>query len=371
MNKENVKIKNDFLQFIKSAHDISDQTIENYDRILKSFIKNIGNKKIKELKEKDILNYLNKFNESSFNPRLSTLNQLYRYYLNLDRRETPEILKRIRFKSNNKILNKRKMEYMEKVVTEEEYQKLIDNCSKYQHKAIIETLRYFGIRNTELRSMKIKGVKYEDGMTKIKVYQSKTKLREVIYNGRADYLLTWIKNYHPKPEQNNYVFTVTGRRPYTKGGLEVMIKRTCKRAGIKKILPHDLRHTKITFDRKNGIPDTHITNNHGLVKGSRMLQVYDHNESKDFEEWIKQNRTEIKPTFELLEKQKKILEEKHEKEIQYLKNEFENMKEIMIEGFYFNMKNIQRQIKKGQTEDIEVKRFKKYAKEIDNLIKNW
>ena len=73
------------------------------------------------------------------------------------------------------------MEYREKVVTNEQYQKSTDGTTLYQHKAIIETLRLFSIRNSELRSMKIKGVKFENGFTKISVYKSKTIPRPVIY----------------------------------------------------------------------------------------------------------------------------------------------------------------------------------------------
>lgn len=77
----------------------------------------------------------------------------------------------------------------------------MDNCTKYQHKAIIETLKIFEIRNSELRSMKIKVVKNNDEENiKIAVDQCKTISRKVIYEGRANYLLTWVEKIITKKE---------------------------------------------------------------------------------------------------------------------------------------------------------------------------
>jgi site-specific recombinase XerD len=322
MNNENIRIKNEYLEFLKATTDKTKRTIEHIDDVLTALIKFIKDMDLTKVKEKDIIEYLNKYSEQAYNPRLSILRTFYRWHLKLEEKEYPEFLKRLKLKSIDKIRRRNKMKYREKIVTEEEYHTLIDNCTKYKHKAIIETLYLFGVRNSELRTMKIKGVEYnEEGNTKIVVYESKTMPRDVIYSGRADHLLTWINNYHPyRNNPENFVFNSVTNKPYETQGIDAILRRTCKNAGLRKIVPHDFRHTSISNDRKNGVPQTFIESNHGLIDSSKMMQVYDHNESKEYEEWLKQRKKEIKPKYELLEKQKKTLEEKHEKEIIELKN---------------------------------------------------
>jgi site-specific recombinase XerD len=331
MNKvfeENKKINAQYIQFIKATTDKTTNTLRYMSDVLRSWNKHLKNKNYKETTEQNVIEYLSKYSEQNYNPRLSILRNFYRWYLKLEENELPIFLKRLKLKSITKIRRRNKMKYREKLITEEEYQTLLDNCTKYKHKAIIETLFLFGIRNSELRSMKIKGVEYtEQGNTKIIVYESKTKPRTVIYDGRAEYLLTWVNNYHPHRNKENakehFVFNSMLEKPYLTQGIDAILRRACKRAGLRRIVPHDFRHTCISYHRKNGTPQTHIEENFGLIEGSKMMEVYDHNDSKDYEEWLYQRKQEIKPTFVVLKKR----EEKHEKEIKQLQEENKQIQE--------------------------------------------
>jgi site-specific recombinase XerD len=369
MEKENIRIKNEYLDFLKATTDKSKKTISHENDVLTAYIKFIKTKDLTQVKEKHVIEYLNKYSEQAYNPRLSILRNFYRWHLKLEEREYPEFLKRLKLKSITKIRNRNKQKYREKLVTEEEYQKLIDNCTKYKHKAIIETLKLFGIRNSELRSMKIKGVEYtKEGFTRIIVYESKTMPRPVVYNGRAEYLLTWINNYHPyRKNQESYVFNSVIERPYECQGIDGILRRTCKKAGLRKIRPHDFRHTSISNHRKNGTPETHNERNHGLIEGSKMMRVYDHNESKDYEEWLKKKKQEIKPTYELLEKQKETLEMKHQKELDNLKKEMQEMrKEIHFQQSNMFMLDMNDKTNLKYIEQKKKEWYKKYYPEDKN-----
>jgi len=340
-NENKLKLYTNFLKSTDNTEETNKHTIQ----VLRSYLSKLKTKPLEKTKEQDIINYLSKFNETTFSPRLSIIRKFYRYTLKIDDNTLPPFLKRIKLKSNLKIRRKREILYREKLVSDEKYHQLIDHAKTYQHKAIIETFKLFGLRNSELRNMKINGVTYNNGLTKITIPKSKTTPRESIYDGRAEHLLTWIENYHPnRIDKNSYVFTSINNKQYTSPGIYLILRRTAELAKLKPIKPHDLRHTYITNARKNGIPDTHIENNTGLIQHSDMIKVYDHNQIKDYEEWLIQRQQDTKPTYESLKKQKQELETKQQKEIEELKKKMVTIDDIaplIIELFKKAGKNIE------------------------------
>ena len=222
--------------------------------------------------------------------------------------------------------------YRERVITEEEYQRLLDNTYKIMHKAMIETLYLFGCRASELLKMNSNDVTYDGEFTRV-IFKHSKELRDNVYYGRAEHLLKWVESYQPFKNQNNKPLWITSiykdkktkenlyNTRFTINGLEKAFKVISKRANIRTITPHDFRHTRTSIERNKGTPQTHIENNLGFRKGTLMMQVYDHNKTKDYEEYLKQKRKETPATHELLLKQKEQLELKHEKEISDLKDQ--------------------------------------------------
>ena len=325
----------DYFDFKKTVKNLTNNTISEQFNNLESYDKFI-NKPFTEVTEKEILEYLSRYKPTTRNPRLSILRGFYKWLLKLDENQPlPEYLRRLKFVR----LKQDDIKYRERVVTEQEYNILIANCSTPMHRAIIETLYNFGVRRSELVSMKASDVIYCEGITKITVRESKTRTRDSIYDGRSKYLLEWVEVYHPYKEQSDKpLFPGSKDKSFNKVSVNHLIKRTCQKARLKrKITPHDFRHTAITNSRAKGVPDTHIETNYGLVHGTSQLQIYDHNKTKNYEEYLRARNSEIPITHE---KQKEIietLEQKHEKEIKNIKEELEAFK------LFFDVK-----IKKGE-----------------------
>jgi hypothetical protein len=78
------------------------------------------------------------------------------------------------------------------------------------------------------------------------------------------------------------------------------------------------------------MPETHICTKYGWVKGSTMLQEYDHNDYDDLRKWLKAHEPNNKPpSYETLKRQKEHLEKKNTEELDVLRNEITKMKQKM------------------------------------------
>jgi site-specific recombinase XerC len=256
------------------------------------------------------------------------------------------------------------LNYRERIVSEEEYNALIDNARMLMHKAMIETLYLFGCRVSELVSMNAEDVKYnEDGITTITVRDSKTIPRDISIEGRAEYLLKWYENYQHfkgkknKPLWSNYQKNKHNR--YTIGSLEKSIRVICKRACLRHITPHDFRHTAITRFRKNGEDETDIQTVFGLSKSSVMMKVYDHNKIEDYQKKLRKRIKKPKPTYEMLEKKTD--------EIKELKDKIQTLERIVKFDTYY--------LDRGTAEsddiiqDMAMKYYELVERYGDNFIK--
>lgn len=311
---------------------LSDKTIDYYKKILR-YLSNDLNKPFKEANEQDIINHLKGKKPRTKNPRITTFRSFYRYIYNLDENQSlPDCIKRI--KANR--VRHDDIEYRDKIITEEEYQKLLNYSFSPMHKAIIETFWITGARMGEIISINATDVHYDGEFTRIILRESKSETREFTYPSRAEHLLLWAEELQPYKNQKDKPMFASKYGSDEHKRIhdiypETIIKRICKRAKIKHITPHDFRHTKITTMLKNGIPETHVKTLLGFEKDTNMFKVYDHNRTKDYEEWFKDKKEETKPSYQLLEKQKKTLEEKHEKEIKEIKLKMQLFEELTKE----------------------------------------
>ena len=341
MYKENKNISLSSLELYKSYLDVLDRTL---------------NKLFKEAKEEDILSFLRNYKTAkSKNGKISLLKQFYRYIYGLDKYDKlPECIRRI----ERAIERFDEMKYRERVITEEEYNSMLLCCNNPQQKTIIETLYNFGVRRSEMLSIRLKDVKYDGENTKIKVRESKTETREAIYKGRSKHLLEWTETLFPyKDEPDKYVFfsSKSPDKHYTPENINHMVRKLGKDAGIKRrIKPHDFRHMSITNLRKEGVPDTHIKTNTGLTKDSKQIGTYDHNKLRDYEEWLRKRKKESKPTYDLLEGEKRKLEEdfKIQLEEQRKKSSFLEKRLRNLEEF-INIKSKSEEFQNNQMDKLE------------------
>lgn len=327
------KIVDDYFKFRVNVTGMAESTANTRKPTLNKFLREIQ-KPIKKITETDIINFLNNYKSSTRNSLLSSLRNFLQWHYNLDKKDKlPDCIKRIQFigkkqeHRNGEFLKKR-----ERIVHPNEYIKLIETATDIKHKAIIETLYLYGIRVSEMLSMTSDGIKEQDGLTVITVWKSKTQARDVPINEYPQYLLEWYHTYQPFRNQKDkplWVSNYSGNINQTikKNSINRLLERLTKRASMEKhISPHDFRHTSISRDLVNGMPQTLIETKYGLIHGTRQLQVYDHNQTKELEEYLTKQPIDNPETYQSLKKVKETLEQKHENEIDDLKEEIKNMK---------------------------------------------
>ena len=325
---DNKVIIEEYGRFRLEAENISPNTIENQWFILTKFSNHL-NKPFKEAAEKDVLEFLIMYKDSTRDNIIATLRKFYKKLFDLDNGDKlPKCIRNIRPVGKKK---RDDINYRERVITEDEYQRLLDHARTPMHKAMIETLYLFGVRASELLSMNATDAVYDGEFTKITVRESKTKTREVPYRGRANLLMAYVESYQPfKGQKGKPLWVGQNNGKFSQRGMLNLMERTSRYAGLdRRVNNHDFRHTSISRDRANGVPDTFIEIKHGLVHGSLMMSVYDHNKTKGYEEYLQGKGGKTEQTYETLKQQKEQLEQEKDNEISQLKSKVDMMTNMM------------------------------------------
>lgn len=320
----------------KREDGITKESLQRYRSAL-TLLSNNLNKPFKEATQQDILNHLSEYKQRTKNFRITLFREFYQWLFNLeDTDPLPDCIRKVKIRT----IEIDEIKYREKIVTETEYNLLMDNCTKPMYKAIIEALWCFGSRKNGIRSLLVKDVTFDGVFTKIVIREDKTQPREVVYKGRCEHLLKWKESLCPLRDDPNAPLFVSRKNPgdfnehyeqVCEDYIYDMLKRMCERSGLRQIKPHDFRHTCATRLLKDGVPTTHVCSQLGWKKNTAMVKVYDHNSVKDYQDYLmkKSQGNDVKPTYELLEKQKKDLEGKYQKQVSSLQDQMKEMRDDM------------------------------------------
>lgn len=247
-----MELKNqDFMNMFLSAKDIegcSKRTIKYYKDIIEKFLNNIG-KSIKEITTDDIRLYLAYYKENS-NCNTVTMDNLRRVFSSF-----------FAWLENEDYIIKSPVRRIHKVKTavtvketfsDENIEKMRDNCSNIRELAIIELLLSTGMRVGELVNLNIEDLNIED--RSCVVLGKGNKQREVYFDARTKIHL---KQYLSTRTDNNRALFVSKIRPYNRitiSTIETLIRQLGKDLNIKKAHPHKFRRTMATMAIDKGMP---------------------------------------------------------------------------------------------------------------------
>lgn len=242
-----------FLIYLELDLNYSLNTVKTYENGLEQFIKYLKGKNILDCDNKNIEDFLQNLcdlSSTSLANYLSSLRAFYNYYLKVgkikanpcDLVDMPKLAKKLptylTIDEVNELLNIK-----------------VNDSFGARNKAILELLYSSGLRISELVSLEINNIDFDDCI--VRVFGKGSKERIVPMNDYAIIALKeYIDNYRPsmlKEELNNYLFLNNHGKKMTRQGVFKMIKKECLIKGIKKnISPHTLRHTFATHLLQNG-----------------------------------------------------------------------------------------------------------------------
>ena len=141
---------------------------------------------------------------------------------------------------------------VKEVISDEEVEKLRDNCSTLRDLAIIDLLYSTGIRVGELVRLNIADIDFES--RECIVFGKGDKERRVYFDAKTKIHL---KEYINSREDNNSALFVSLNAPYNRlkiSGVEIRLRQLGRRLKLKAIHPHKFRRTMATRAIDKGMP---------------------------------------------------------------------------------------------------------------------
>ena len=204
------------------------------------------------------------------------LRKLYRIIRGIEEKgEYPEEVKWISLK-----LTSSHKKLPEELLTEEEIIKIIQKTEKVRDRAMLSVLAESGCRISEVGTMQIKHVSFEQYGARLTV-NGKTGMRKILVINCTPYLQEWI-NQHPfNDNSESYLWIAPNGEFLSYTRISTILKESVKRAGIKKrVYPHLFRHSRATL-LANIMSDSALKNYLGWTQGSNMARVYIHMSGKE------------------------------------------------------------------------------------------
>ncbi|AKA48712.1 hypothetical protein IX51_05915 [uncultured archaeon] len=220
-----------------------------------------------------------KYSENTIEDYKIAVKRFYRWLISNDG-EVPENVKWIKKK---RVTNRHVKP--DALITEAEMSLIVQNCKNARDKALFSLLYDSGCRIGELMTLKNKDVDFDQYGAVLSV-TGKTGYRKVrVVGNSVPYLREW-QNSHPHRNDEEFrlfcgISDNTRNKAMTYDDLHSALKKTLKRAGIKRrIYPHLFRHTRATI-LASKVTEAPLEAQMGWIHGSRMTQTYVHLSGRD------------------------------------------------------------------------------------------
>lgn len=211
------------------------------------------------------------------------IRRLYQIIHNLNGKEYPEIVRWINTNKKNKQL------LPEEILTNDEINTIIRSCTNLRDKTFIMALAESGARISELATMRIKYVSFENVSGKLVarlIINGKTGMRKPLVVRSAPYLKEWISEHPNNLHPENFLWSSDGKSVFSYNWIAKIIKRAARAAGIKKrVYPHLFRHSRASY-LANFMTESQLCEYFGWKQGSDMPRIYVHLSGRNLDEAV-------------------------------------------------------------------------------------
>lgn len=256
---ENKKIIDSFISS-KQVEGCSDRTIKYYREIIEKF-SNSFDKSIKQLTTDEIRIYLSNYKEDSScsSTTIDNIRRVLSSFFSWLEDEDYIIKSPVR-----RIHKIKTATIVKEVLTDENLEKLRDECENIRDLSLIELLISTGMRVGELVNLNINDLNFED--RSCIVLGKGNKEREVYFDAKTKLHL---KEYIDKRNDSNDALFVSMKEPHQRlsiSGVELIVRTLGMNSNINKVHPHKFRRTLATMAIDKGMPVEQVQKLLGHVK---------------------------------------------------------------------------------------------------------
>ena len=256
---ENVRMINNFISS-KEVEGCSNRTIKYYQEIIDKFIDSFD-KSIKSINAEEIRQYLSEYKECSScnSTTIDNIRRVLSSFFSWLEDEDYIIKSPVR-----KIHKIKTASMVREILTDENLEKLRDECASVRDLSLIELLISTGMRVGEIVNLNIDDLNFED--RSCIVLGKGNKQREVYFDAKTKLHL---KQYLYKRNDENMALFVSSKKPYQRlsiSGIELIIRKLGKVSNISNVYPHKFRRTLATMAIDKGMPIEQVQKLLGHVK---------------------------------------------------------------------------------------------------------
>lgn len=244
----------------KQVEGCSERTIKYYKEIIEKFV-NSFDKSIKQISTNEIRNYLSNYkdNSSCGSTTIDNIRRVLSSFFSWLEDEDYIIKSPVR-----RIHKIKTAMVVKEVLTDENLERLRDECENIRDLSLIELLISTGMRVGELVNLNINSLNFED--RSCIVLGKGNKEREVYFDAKTKLHL---KEYISKRNDSNDALFVSMREPHQRlsiSGIELIIRTLGINSNINKVHPHKFRRTLATMAIDKGMPVEQVQKLLGHVK---------------------------------------------------------------------------------------------------------
>ncbi len=275
---DNPKLVDDFVA-AKRVEGCSEKTLKYYSTTIEAMVTSV-NKSIRHIQTEDLRSYLTDYQSKNQSSRV-TIDNIRRilssFFAWLE--DEDYILK----SPVRRIHKVKTASNIKETYTDEELEKMRDNCTELRDLAIIDMLASTGMRIGEMVLLNKADINFNE--RECVVFGKGDKERIVYFDARAKIHL---QNYIDSRTDDNPALFVTLRSPHERikiGGIETRLREMGKTLDIEKVHPHKFRRTLATMAIDKGMPIEQLqqllghkridtTLQYAMVKQSNVKQAH-------------------------------------------------------------------------------------------------
>lgn len=173
---------------------------------------------------------------------------------------------------------KKEQELKDKLVTHEEFTKLLNGTSSPSTRALIALTYESGCRKGEILGIKLKDITRRENHWVI-IVSGKTGERAVPIVSSIPYIKAWIQQHPDRHNENQYLFVaarsknIERMKPTT---FNSILHALCDKLKLRRLHPHQLRHTRLTYLAEEGLGEYQMKSFAGWTPDSNMASKYIH-----------------------------------------------------------------------------------------------